>query len=190
MWSLTIVSDQCEVCYCSNPEQVLFSLEWRQWWFLIESSAILFHMHMTFWVSLHRPTLKKYAPNSLQMSSGCIMQTSHSMVNVVQSAWGSEQAELVSSRRLLDAGEALSSSQTLQPTGYALWLWLSFLNSITGDYIWLSFELKSSWLFLHSLSLPTFADHFSSPMTSVLASLILFPSSRAGFSALWRRDYL
>lgn len=43
------------------------------------------------------------------MSSGCIMQTSHSVVNVVQSAWGTGLAELACSRRLWGAGKALEA---------------------------------------------------------------------------------
>lgn len=187
MWLWITVSDQCKGCYCSNPEQILFGLEWRQWWFLIESSAIYIWLSGLASTDQH---LKKYAPNSLQMSSGHIMQASHSTVTVVQWAWGAGLAELASSGRFLGAGEALWRPQTLHHGDYALGLWLSFLNSTTWDYIWVSFELKSSWLCLCSLPLQTFTDHFSSPMTSVLAPLISFPPATAGSAALPRRTGL
>lgn len=141
MWLWITVSDQCKGCYCSNPEQILFGLEWRQWWFLIESSAICIWLSGLASTDQH---LKKYAPNSLQMSSGHIMQASHSTVTVVQWAWGAGLAELASSGRFLGAGEALWSPQTLHHGDYALGLWLSFLNSTTWDYNWVSFEWRAA----------------------------------------------
>ena len=147
-------------------------------------------MDISFWVSLHRPILKKNASNGLQMSSGFIKQRSYSIVDMVQSAWGTGLTELECSRWLWGAGNNRhwdTAPQRICSVPIALLSEQHQLRLCLGE-LW----AERLWLFLGSAPLPfiPLLTTSAASMTSALAPLILFPPGHKELSALGWCDYL